>query len=224
MSSHTAELPLPMLPRKARVVHLFPALKGTSLISVSQLCDAGCVATFTNSAVVVTYENHTIVKGDRCPDTHLWKVSLENDTSTKAPAVSEAFLHQHTACNVTLPTTAASMVQFHLTCLFLPVLTTVAHALKNSLLPNVPGLTLKSLQKYGKTTMATQKGHLDQNRASQNSTTVPSSMETETIEHLFPEIIPDTEKTHHCFAAISTFSKKGNENASFSDQTGKFPF
>ena len=33
------------------------------------------------------------------------------------------------ACNVTLPNTAATLVKFQLTCLFSPLLTTIAHAL-----------------------------------------------------------------------------------------------
>jgi len=63
LSTHTAELPFPCLPRKARTVHLFPALKGTSLLSVSQLCDRGCTATFHKTHVLVDFQGNTILQG-----------------------------------------------------------------------------------------------------------------------------------------------------------------
>ena len=63
LSTHTAELPFPCLPRKAQTVHLFPALKGTSLLSVSQLCDGGCTATFHKTHVLVDFQGNTILQG-----------------------------------------------------------------------------------------------------------------------------------------------------------------
>ena len=53
-STHIAELHLPQLPKKARTVHLFPALNNTSLLSIGKLCDAGCQATFTADAVTIS--------------------------------------------------------------------------------------------------------------------------------------------------------------------------
>lgn len=219
MSTHTAELPLPALPRKSRIAHLFPALKGTSLLSVSQLCDAGCTATFKNNIVEVTLNAKTILTGQRCPHTKLWTAELKPPATALPSTVTP-----QAACNVTLPTTAASLVRWHLACLFSPALTTVENALKRKILPLFPGLNPQSLKKCGTTSMSTQKGHLDQLRAGQGSTQLPQDIANETLEHVFPQITPTTDQHHCCFASIAPTTKNGNQNVSFSDQTGRFPF
>ena len=224
LSTHTAELPLRDLPRNARQVHLFPALKGTSLISVSQLCDAGCTATFTSQNVQVLFNEKTILSGTRCPLTNLWTVSLAPQTNTHAPAITKALEQPQLACNVTLPETASNLVAFQLLCLFSPALTTVDHALKAGILPSFPGLTEKTLRKHGSTSLATQKGHMDQSRANQESTRVPLPNREDTFDTLFPRSISPADQDHHCFATIATPTKQGNHNVSFSDQTGRFPF
>ena len=54
------QLPLPTLPPAATKAHLFPALGKTSLISIGQLCDHGCEATFTKNTVTIKRsEEHT---------------------------------------------------------------------------------------------------------------------------------------------------------------------
>ena len=45
-STHEGELPLDKLPMNARRAHRVPALASYSLISVPQLCDAGCDVIF----------------------------------------------------------------------------------------------------------------------------------------------------------------------------------
>ena len=45
-STHTGLLPLNNISKSARTIHLFPDLKNTALISVSQLCEDGCEANF----------------------------------------------------------------------------------------------------------------------------------------------------------------------------------
>jgi hypothetical protein len=58
-----ADLDLPSLPPAARVAHLFPALKGQSLLSVGQLCDAGCDAHFTATTVTIDHQGTTVLTG-----------------------------------------------------------------------------------------------------------------------------------------------------------------
>ena len=45
-STHTAMLRMDNLPPEARRVHIFPHLASGSLLSIGQLCDAGCIALF----------------------------------------------------------------------------------------------------------------------------------------------------------------------------------
>ena len=48
-STHQANINLPSLPTSATSVHLFPSLASGSLLSIGQLCDSGCSATFTKT-------------------------------------------------------------------------------------------------------------------------------------------------------------------------------
>jgi hypothetical protein len=58
-SSHIANISLPQLPPIACIAHLFRALGNTSLLSIGQLCDAGCTATFTNTTVTIDHTSNT---------------------------------------------------------------------------------------------------------------------------------------------------------------------
>ena len=63
-SSHTAELNLPNLPLTARICHVVPHLGDFSLISVGQLCDAGCDVTFTRKKWTSVTEETLLCRAD----------------------------------------------------------------------------------------------------------------------------------------------------------------
>jgi hypothetical protein len=71
-STHTAELDIPHLPPAACQVHIVPDLASHTLLSIGQLCDAGCDVTFNANAVTVTYQNHLILQVTRTATTRLW--------------------------------------------------------------------------------------------------------------------------------------------------------
>jgi hypothetical protein len=48
MSSHTCKLDIAGLPEEANVGHIIPTMKGHSLISLTQLCSAGCQIKMSN--------------------------------------------------------------------------------------------------------------------------------------------------------------------------------
>jgi hypothetical protein len=120
--------------------------------------------------------------------------------------------------------------------MFSPTLTTLQHAIRNNHLVGFPGLTLSALRDFPPTTVATAKGHLDQNRQHKQ----PSHKPTQTIPYLPSPIItpvapsmepndhlpnddympPQNEPTQFCFAAIVPIEKTGQV---YSDQTGRFP-
>ena len=75
-STHEGELHLPSLPLSARHVHIVPALQQFSLISMGQLCDAGCLIAFTASTVTVSFNDDIILTGHRTPATLLWHFDL----------------------------------------------------------------------------------------------------------------------------------------------------
>ena len=226
-STHEAELDLPSLPLAARRVHIVPALHTTSLLSMGQLCDAGCVVTFDAKSVTVTIDNERILDGTRTPATGLWHVSLVQPAL--APDVAELppppLIH-HSYASVQ-SATPAELVAFAHATLFSPALSTLKNALVRGFLPNYMGLTAKTLRKYPPTSIAMEKGHLDQTRKNQRSTKRPVDTSTPCPVHDVPDpthadAFPTSEsnnvRTHQCYAAV--FEPASGQI--HSDQTGKF--
>ena len=130
---HVGNLPLPNLPHDATQAFTFPDLGNTSLLSLVQLCDAGCTATFDKTSCTITHADGTTLQGERDPTTAgLWTIPLS------APAVA-------------LPATAtgnttAQMVAFAHASLFSPTLSTLQQALQRGILPEFPGLSVETQQ------------------------------------------------------------------------------
>ena len=55
-------LALPQLPLRARTAHFMPGL-AHNLLALSQLCDSGCVITFTKDAVEAKLKNEVVLQG-----------------------------------------------------------------------------------------------------------------------------------------------------------------
>jgi hypothetical protein len=81
-SSHTCNLLLTDLPPQARQAHILPGLVHNSLISVGQLCDNGCIVTFTHDQVTVTKNKKCVMHGSRDPKSRLWRVNLNQKSKT----------------------------------------------------------------------------------------------------------------------------------------------
>ena len=233
-SSHEAELDLPSLPLAARRVHIVPALQTASLLSMGQLCDAGCTVTFDAKSVSVHLGTKCLLTGRRTPDTGLWHLSLNTPSLAPMPiapahipiAPAPAPLLHHSYATVQ-SATPAELVAFAHATLYSPALSTLATALKRGFLPQFLGLTPKSLRKHPPQSVAMIKGHMDQARKNQQSTkptTVPVPSLTDTSatsplpDDVFPQSEPDNVRTHHCYTAI--FEPATGQI--HSDQTGKF--
>jgi hypothetical protein len=76
-STHTAMLNMTSLPQAASQAHILPGLAQHSLLSVGQLCDSGCSATFTASNVTVTNGESTILTGLREKESSMWRSPLD---------------------------------------------------------------------------------------------------------------------------------------------------
>jgi hypothetical protein len=165
ISSHEVELSLPNLPPSACTAHLFPALGDTSLISSGQLCDAGCLATFSSSHVDIALHGTTILSGTRSLATNrLWTVELPQapDSPLTTPFASS------------LQTgTVPDLVAFAHAALFSPSLSTLSKALSKNYISNFPGLSQTLLSRHPPNSVDTAKGHLDQVRRSFRSTKKP---------------------------------------------------
>jgi hypothetical protein len=220
-SSHIAELDLPFLPHQARVAHIFPHLSSGSLISIGQLCDAGCTATFDATTVTITYQYKVVLSGTRSPITRLWHLNI-----TPSHPTMPTTLPLETALGASNPTTSTSLntfsakpaelVTFAHAALCSPALSTLCTALDNHYITGFPGLTSALVRKYPPRSVAMVKGHLDQTRTNLRSTKpTPLATNVTLAEQSTPE--PPGTKTHYCFAACLP-----STGQIFTDQTGRF--
>ena len=153
-STHTCELPLINLPREARQAHLFPELSSGSLLSIGQLCDNGCTATFDKNVVKIKLHDTTVLEGPRNHTTGLWYVSLCNEQSpfliTTKNKLYDTKLRQLTpqALSAYHTSTLPELAQFlHAAC-FSPTLATFLAAINAGFLATWPGLTTQLITKH----------------------------------------------------------------------------
>jgi hypothetical protein len=211
-STHEGEIHIPGLPASARTVHLAPDLKSHSLLSIGQLCDAGCVVSFASETVTVRHdEDNIILQGERTPATNFWHVPIPD-----APIAT---------ANATVGSASpAELVAFAHSLLFSPALSAPpATALDNGCLPNFSGLSSRTLRNLPPNSAAVIKGHLDQslkNQRSTKATTIAPDLEPEelgTDRDEFPTCILSGTRSHECFVSVIEPTGK-----ICTDQTGKF--
>lgn len=228
-STHEAELDLPTLPFAARRVHIIPALKTASLLSMGQLCDAGCTVTFDATSVTVQLDDTQLLSGSRDLDTGLWHLSLVVAAVPNAhdtPLVAAPLLHRSYAA--TQSATTAELVAFAHAALFSPALSTLKVALDRGYIAHFMGLTAHSLAKHPPASVPMIKGHMDQARKNQRSTTksapitspqvAPMPLDGVTNDDPFPISEPGNARTDFCYASVF----EGAKGQIYSDQTGKF--
>ena len=203
-SSHEGELNLPTLPPDARHIHIVPNLQSDTLLSIGQMCDAGCTVHFNAKEVSITSPDGKTIHGERNADTKLWKIPL--------PPIK---LGQSNAA-IGMPTTADRIAFTH-AALFLPALSTLEQALKRGFLTNFPGLTPALLQKYPPQSIAMIKGHMDQARKNQQSTRTTTPTLIEEDEDIFVPTTSIEQHTHLCYATLMQPTGQ-----IYTDQTGRF--
>jgi len=241
IATHTAELDLPNLPVEARTAHIFPELGNTSLLSIGQLCDAQCTATFTDTTVNIMHNNETILKGIRTKKDNLWHAKIPNTTANDNAWILVQHKNKQKAHNVNHTQKASELVAFAHGSFFSPAISTLQQALNKNYINHIPGLTAAMLLNHPPQSIAMIKGHLDQSHKNQCSTkpkvsfkpeqdtpTSPATAPTETIPAIeeqevnvdyWPTSDPNNEKTHHCYAAYTDNPATGKI---FMDQTGCF--
>jgi len=166
IATHTAELDLPNLPVEARTAH------NTSLLSVGQLCDAQCTATFTSTDVTITHNNKTVLHGIQTKPDNLWHANFPQtptETNSKPWILVENKKQQkkittQKANNINQTQKAAELVAFAHRSFFSPAISTLQQALTKNYINHVPGLTVTTLRNHPPHSVATIKGHLDQSR------------------------------------------------------------
>ena len=229
-SSHTATLQLhPSLPPAACESHIFPDFAHSSLLSIGQLCDNGCIATFDATTVSIAYQGTTIITGTRCPTTRLWNVDLQALQSHFVADPVDRPLPFH-SCNAVNPhTTIADRIAFYHACCFSPVLSTWCKAIDEGRFTTWPELTSALVRRHPPHSVAMIKGHLDQERANQRSThaTTPApAPPPDSSPAASPDLSdnssplptePSVLRTHSIYADCQPISGQLH-----SDQTGRF--
>ncbi len=100
-------------------------------------------------------------------------------------------------------------------CCFSPTKQTFIKAIQKGNLVTFPGLSEKAVKQFLTPSVATAKGHLDQERKNLQTTKIK---EENDCQDAFPESINET--THQACASLMTFMAK---ETAYADLTGKFP-
>jgi hypothetical protein len=188
-STHKGEMDLPTSPLSAHAVHVAPDPQSHSPLSIGQLCDAGCVATFAATELIVRHNDTIILQGHRTRDTNIWHIALPN-----APAASA-----NTAVGSAAP---SELLAFAHASLLSPTLSALSTALDKGCMPNFPGLSSRTLRNSPPRSAAMIKGHLDQARKNQRSAKA-NIVEPEIDLDTFP---PSVDKGAARIIAASRFS------------------
>ena len=146
------EFNLPQVPTQGRQAHILPGLMHSSLLTIGQLCDAGCQATFDQKLVIITNHGDIILTGHRDFSTGLRRIPLSMTEPSPQQQINSTY---HTKY---LP----NLVTFHHAVAFSPSTTTWINAIKNVFPQSWPGLTTKVVSKYLTKSPATTIGHMDQ--------------------------------------------------------------
>jgi hypothetical protein len=184
------------------------------LLSIGQLCDHGCQAIFNASTVKIVKNSKTILKGHRTPTNGMWVIQLPtNSTNThRLPSsLATPLPQQAVACNATEHKTKADLITFlHAAC-FSPATLTFLQAIKAGYFTTCwPGLTPELVSKHLPKSVASIKGHLDQQHKNVRSTKPKPSSEP-SFERLY-------QRTNAVFAHI--FEPTGQI---YTDLPGRFP-
>ena len=209
-SSERGYLPLPGLSKASRTADVFPDLKSASLLSVGKLCDDNCVVQFKKHNMTVFKNQHKILEGVRNPSDGLWDVEMPQPITTPSTSKLNVILKKDIKTR--------ELIQYYQACCFNPRKTTFIKAIKNGNFLKWPGLTVAAVEKYFVPTMASAKGHLNQERKFLQSTKArPLDQEHD----YFPVNDSLESPTNECMAILLPFEAK---NVGYDDLTGHFPY
>jgi hypothetical protein len=160
-ATHEAKLNFRMLPSRARRIYIVPKLAYKTLMSISQLCDAGCQVTFDTNTVQVYHKGEVVLTGSRMKNVALWQMDRP---------ITTRIVQEHYASAVIHFNTMAEIVRFSQSALGFPTIATLDKALANGWITCIPGLTQATLRKHPPFSDATVKGHMTQARKNVKST------------------------------------------------------
>ena len=174
--THQGHLPFNsnVLSAHATRAHVFPHLSSASLLSLGQLCDDDCNIFLDKHSMRVFKNNNLILTGLRNHTDGLWDVSVSTQTHPTTPSAPSSAFNQAANVIIRKNQTTKQLAQYlHAAC-GSPPISTFLKAIKNGLLQSWPGIDLIKESDL-LPSIATAKGHLDQERKNLQSTK-PSSV------------------------------------------------
>jgi hypothetical protein len=208
------------------MAHSLPGLTN-NLLSVAVLCNAGCKVFFNATGCEVTLNGKIILRGWRDPQYCLWRVRIVDDGwKTDMKVVDDNSTPQSTTIANILYNcdNTQQLIRFYHACLFSPVVSTLINTINKGYLKGFPGLTSQRVRRHIEINNAMEKGHMDQSRQGQRSTSSSPPAETTlppTHDNAAADILPFQIKaglTHLIFMVIHDITGQV-----FTDQTGHFP-
>ena len=206
VTTHVGLLPYKQkLSTAAITANVLPKLQSSSLISLRQLCDDGCDVNLNKTSIKVNKNNKTILRGPRNHTDGLWDIHIP---------IKKNFTQQSMSVIIQKSKTKQDLINFYHAACFSPTVATFYKALKKGNFQSWPGPTPELVLKYLQPSIATQFGHLNQERQNLQSTKHTAEVD------FFPATDVPNEPTNHMLATVVPYSIT---HKAFGDLPGKFP-
>lgn len=205
-STHTCELLYDDLPQAARIAHIIPHLANHSLISLVQLCNAGCEILMSKIGLTIKYRGKTILCGHKCTRTGLWLMPMQPMSDDKRIEQPAAAVATHMAANAHTTSSKDELAMYHHQSLCSPPASTLLHAINNNQLESFPGLTAQLISKHLPPSTATDKGHMARVRQGIRSTRSNRQAVLDAraeVDDMHPTQQVCAMHDMHCFAALA---------------------
>ena len=178
--------------------------------------------------LIVVKNSNIVLTGKRNLSDGLWDIPISNDNTTSNPTSSQSIPKQISSLAVIIRKnqTHLDLVKYlHASC-FSPVKSTFLRAIKNNHFTTWPGLTPQLVNKCLPAIIATELGHLNQQKQGLQSTKNQSDhhVQVKLEDHMtdaFPTPNSPNLKTNEVVYSLTTLSHK---NKAFLDLTGRFPY
>ena len=231
-SAKATHLAIPAVPKAANQARVFDELKSGNLLSIGQLCDNNCTATFNKQSMHVNNANgEEVLQGPRDARTGLWTVQIpmsNSVTAAKPPDRKGATVETANGV-IRKKTTKSELAEYIHASLGSPAPSTLIDAVNKGFLTSIPGLDADLIQNHLPKSIASMKGHLQQTRQNIQSTK-PICPVIKQENPSSPAIKPEIDnllvldegpvKTNEIMAAIIDTSQPGKV---YGDLTGRYP-
>ena len=214
-------LQLPHVSKQASDADILPTFKH-SLISVGQLCDDNCTATFTkHRCTIYNQNNEPVITGIRNPDTGLYEQEMTIKTKRHSNKDNIPIHNKRKTqkSNAMLPTkNLQEHIKYLHQCAFSPTTRTWIQGVKKGHFKTWPGVTVDAIKHYLIKSEATTLGHLDQQR--KNIQSMKSQEDDQNTMHS-PSPLEKGLHTHALYAATICYNQPTGKL--YTDLTGRFP-